>query len=62
MRGRRVIHNVELSLFHNWVGTRQVRDVTVDDDAGTQITLVSPPIELDGNVRTQRLTWRRRGT
>lgn len=56
--GSTVIHTVEVSLFPNWVGTTQRRHWTLDED-GERLTLVSPPITVGGQTRTQRLVWRR---
>lgn len=53
-----VRHRVEHSLFPNWVGTVQERSWTLDE-AGSVLTLTSPPIALGGNTRVQRLTWER---
>jgi hypothetical protein len=56
--GRDVIHAVEMSLFPNWVGTRQVRHVELAPD-GTTLTLTADPFVLRGRRSTQRLTWDR---
>lgn len=56
--GSRVTHRVEMSLFPNWLGSRQVRELTLND-AATRLTLVSPPLELGGTIRSQQLTWER---
>ena len=55
-----VIHDVETSLFPNWIGTRQVRRWELDP-TGRQLTLTSPPLSLGGAVRVQRLVWERLG-
>lgn len=59
VQGSRVTHHVEMSLFPNWAGTRQVREATVDETAN-RLTLVSPPIAVGGAARSQQLTWERR--
>jgi hypothetical protein len=61
VEGSTVVHTVEISLFPNWVGTTQRRQWTLDED-GERLTLVSPPITVGGQTRTQRLVWRRTGT
>jgi hypothetical protein len=55
--GSTVIHTVEVSLFPNWIGTTQRRHWEVDE-AGDRLTLVSPPISVGGQTRSQRLVWR----
>lgn len=54
--GRDVTHAVEMSLFPNWVGTRQVRHVEISPDGGT-LTLTADPFVLRGRRSTQRLVW-----
>lgn len=61
VQGSRVTHHVEMSLFPNWVGTRQVREATLHD-GGSRLTLVSPPITIGGTARSQHLTWQRGAT
>ena len=58
IEGSTVVHTVEISLFPNWVGTTQRRQWSLDED-GDRLTLVSPPITVGGQTRTQRLVWRR---
>src|ERR671932_507328 len=53
-----VIHHVELSLFPNWVGTRQVRHL---DLAGDRLTLSAGPMVLAGRKQIARLIWERVG-
>lgn len=54
--GTDVIHQVEMSLFPNWVGTAQRRHVTVSPD-GADLVLEADPFLLRGRVARQRLTW-----
>lgn len=54
--GRDVTHAVEMSLFPNWVGTRQVRHVELSSDDGT-LTLTADPFVLRGRRSTHRLVW-----
>jgi hypothetical protein len=58
MRGEDVVHTVAMSLYPNWVGTRQLRHVQVRDD-GARLVLSTDPFLLDGRRAVQRLTWRR---
>ena len=53
-----VTHQVEMSLFPNWIGTVQRRHWVVDG-SGVRLTLTGPPLELGGVTRIQRLTWER---
>jgi hypothetical protein len=53
-----VTHTVEVSLYPNWVGTRQVRHVRLSDDGAT-LELSTDPFELAGRRSVQRLTWAR---
>jgi hypothetical protein len=56
--GTDVVHAVSMSLYPNWVGTRQVRHVRLSDDAST-LELSTDPFLLDGRRAIQRLVWRR---
>ena len=56
--GDDVLHEVTMSLFPNWVGTRQRRHIELSQD-GRILTLSSDPFVLGGQRRTQRLTWER---
>ena len=51
-----VMHHVELSLFPNWVGTRQVRRIEM---AGDRLTLSAGPMMLAGGQQIARLIWER---
>jgi hypothetical protein len=55
-----VIHDVEASLFPNWIGTRQRRGWQLDR-AGRELTLIAQGIRQGGEIRTHRLTWDRVG-
>jgi len=61
VQGSRITHHVEMSLFPNWVGSRQVRELTIDD-TGNRLTLRSPPIAVSGTTGSHRLSWERRTT
>ena len=55
-RGDTVIHQVELSLFPNWVGVEQERLVEV---RGDRLILSTRPILFGGMRRTAHLVWER---
>ena len=54
--GTDVTHTVEMSLYPNWVGTRQVRHVRLSADGDT-LELSTDPFQLGGRRSVQRLTW-----
>lgn len=54
--GTDVTHIVEMSLYPNWVGTRQLRHVRLSDD-GHELELSTDPFTLAGRRSVQRLTW-----
>ncbi len=56
--GTDVTHTVEMSLYPNWVGTRQVRHARLSDDGDT-LELSTDPFTLGGRRSIQRLVWRR---
>jgi Lipocalin-like domain len=56
VKGDRVVHHVELSLFPNWVGVDQERLVEI---AGDRLTLSTRPILLEGAEQTAHLVWTR---
>ncbi len=56
LRGDRVLHHVELSLFPNWVGQTQERFLSLDGD---RVTLRTPPFRVRGEERTGVLVWER---
>lgn len=56
--GDRVVHNVELSLFPNWVGAEQERLVAIEGD---RLTLRTRPMLLEGAQQTAHLVWERVG-
>jgi hypothetical protein len=56
--GNRVIHDIEVSLFPNWVGERQERFYSFDGD---RLTL-STPVQLVGGMGlSSHLVWERAG-
>lgn len=56
--GDTVSHQVETSLFPNWIGTVQRRRWELDQ-TGRRLILTSPPVAFGGATRIQRLTWER---
>jgi hypothetical protein len=51
-----VTHYVKGSLFPNWVGTEQRREIVLD---GGRLTLTSQPILFEGKMRVFRAVWKR---
>jgi hypothetical protein len=58
LEGDDVVHTVDISLYPNWVGSRQVRHARSIDGAD-RLELSTDPILADGRRARQRLTWRR---
>lgn len=57
VEANKIIHVVELSLFPNWVGTRQER---IYEFEGDRLILTSPPFEVNEHkLETARLIWQR---
>ena len=54
--GDHVIHHVELSLFPNWTGTDQRRELQL---TGNRLTLWVGPMLLGGRPQTAYLVWER---
>lgn len=54
--GDKVTHHVEVSSIQNYVGKDLVRAVEFRDD---QITLVTPPTRIKGEIQTLELIWQR---
>jgi hypothetical protein len=54
----KVIHYVEISLFPNWIGTRQERFC---EFAGDRLTLSTPPLLAGGRKQRHYLVWERVG-
>ena len=55
VRGEKVVHHVEVSLFPNWVGTTQERDIEL---VGDRLTLSAPIASRDRQGRVE-VRWRR---
>ncbi len=56
VKGDKVVHHLELSLFPNWTGGNQERFFQF---SGDQLILRTPPLELGGEERTLRVVWQR---
>ena len=54
--GDTIVHNIEMCLLPNWVGTDQVRYFEVNGD---ELLLRTPPIEVGGTTLVNDLTWAR---
>jgi ribosomal protein S18 acetylase RimI-like enzyme len=52
-----VVHTVSLSLYPNWVGTRQRRHAAMPDER--TLVLSTDPVLIDGRSAVNRLTWER---
>jgi hypothetical protein len=57
LAGDDVVHDVAMSLYPNWVGTRQVRHVRLLPEA--RLELSTDPFLLDGRRAVPRRVWRR---
>jgi hypothetical protein len=56
VKGDRVVHHIELSLFPNWRGADQERFFQF---SGDQLVLRTPPMPVGGVERTVQLIWQR---
>lgn len=56
VREHTVMHYVEVSLFPNWVGSRQERAYTF---SGNRLTLRTVPVVVQGSVEQAVLVWER---
>jgi hypothetical protein len=54
--GDRVTHHVEIAWFQNWVGTDQIRFVSLQ---GSRLTLSTAPVWVGGVQVPTELTWQR---
>jgi hypothetical protein len=54
--GNNIVHNVEMCLLPNWVGTDQVRYFEVHGD---ELLLRTPPVEISGTTVVNDLRWAR---
>lgn len=60
LEGEDVVHEVGMSLYPNWVGTRQVRHIRWSPDGAT-LELSTDPVTMQQGRAVQRLTWQRLG-
>jgi hypothetical protein len=61
VEGSTVIHSVEVSLFPNWIGSDQVREIkwVPNDKGGQDLVLSAQRTSSRGGAVTNRLVWRR---
>ena len=55
-RGRNVTHRVTVSSCPNWVGTEQIRKVSLDKN---RLVLIADGARFQGNVATAHILWDR---
>ena len=51
-----MVHDVDISLYPDWVGGTQTRAVSL---VGAELTLSTPPIEIEGSMVETIIVWRR---
>ena len=56
VRGSKVFHTVDMSLFPNWVGTTQMREWEV---RGRRVSFSTRAFRVDGQRQTAHLVWER---
>ena len=56
VKGDRVFHHIEASLFPNWTGVTQERIVQLTGDT---LRISTPPLFIKGKVQTAHLVWKR---
>jgi Lipocalin-like domain len=56
---QQMIHDIDVSLFPNWVGVAQIRDARLDGDTLTLSTDNQPMPTADGRSLTFELIWNR---
>ena len=56
VKGDKVVHQIELSLFPNWSGIDQERFFEL---SGDELILRTAPMALEGTQRTAQLIWHR---
>jgi Lipocalin-like domain len=56
VRGDKVVHHIEVSLFPNWTGQDQERFYKFEGD---QLTLSTAPMPIGGMEQTAHLIWKR---
>lgn len=60
VNGATVVHHVQMSLFPNWAGTSQTRNVELRS-GGRELILSTDLLAIGGRAGSQRLTWVREG-
>lgn len=56
VKGDRVYHHIEVSLFPNWTGVTQERIVSLNGDT---LRISTPPLLIKGKVQAAHLVWKR---
>ena len=56
VKGDRVYHHIEVSLFPNWTGVTQERIVSLNGDT---LRISTPLLLVQGKVQTAHLVWKR---
>jgi hypothetical protein len=56
VKGDRVYHHIDASLFPNWTGVTQERIVSLEGDT---LRISTPPLLIKGKVQTAHLVWKR---
>jgi hypothetical protein len=56
IRGEKVVHHIEVSLYPNWTGVDQERFYTFDGD---RLILSTPPVVFENSEQTGYLIWQR---
>lgn len=61
VEGTQVVHEVELSLYPNWIGGEQRRDMdwATNDSGGHDLILSASYLDAKGDRVSNRLVWRR---
>lgn len=61
LEGSTVVHEVEVSLFPNWIGTDQIREMqwAPNDRGGHDLVLSAQSTSSKEEIVTNRLIWRR---
>jgi len=53
---QRIVHHIENSMFPDWAGRTQVREIAIEKD---RLILTGPSMLVDGTIQTARMTWKR---
>ena len=56
LRGDKVVHHIEVSVFPNWTGRDQERIYRFEGD---RLILSTPPLLIEGVEQTAHLSWKR---